>query len=96
MTITLENMSAAEPPTEVWVDEHQEYEPGVVHGHVRHARVPIDPRIGDYLVVGDDNAPPVLAQVLGREAGGGLRLRLLPGRPRSHPEYFSRRTPRVA
>jgi hypothetical protein len=53
----------------------------------------MDPRAGDYLVVGDDEAPPVLAEVLSRETDGELRLRLLPGRPESHPEFRSRRVP---
>jgi hypothetical protein len=44
-------------------------------------------------VVGDDDAPPVLAEVLDCNPAGELRLRLLPGRPDSHPEYRSRRTP---
>jgi hypothetical protein len=83
----------AEPTIELWVDDHQAYEPGVVHAHLRHARVPIDPRVGDYLVVGDDEAPPLLAEVVGRDAGGALRLKLLPGRPDSHPEFRSRRHP---
>jgi hypothetical protein len=81
------------PTVELWVDDHQEYEPGVVHAHLRHARVAMDPRAGDYLVVGDDEAPPVLAEVLSRETDGELRLRLLPGRPESHPEFRSRRVP---
>lgn len=81
----------AEPPVELWVDDHQEYEPGVVHGHLRHARVVIDPHPGDYLVVGDDEAPPVLAEVLSREPNGALLLRLLPGSPEGHPEFKSRR-----
>ena len=81
------------PTVELWVDDHQEYEPGVVHAHRRHARVAMDPRAGDYLVVGDDEAPPVLAEVLSRETDGELRLRLLPGRPESHPEFRSRRVP---
>jgi hypothetical protein len=81
------------PTVELWVDDHQEYEPGVVHAHLRHARVAMDPRAGDYLVVGDDEAPPVLAEVLSRETDGELRLRLLPGRPESHPEFQSRRVP---
>jgi hypothetical protein len=96
MTTTIGNVSTGEPAVELWVDDHQEYEPGVVHGHLRHARVPIDPRAGDYLVVGDDDAPPVLAEVLGREADGELRLRLLPGKPAAHPEFLSRRMPSVA
>jgi hypothetical protein len=89
-------MEVSEPSVELWVDDHQEYEPGVVHAHLRHARIPLDPRVGDYLVVGDDDAPPVLAEVIGREPNGELRLRLLPGLPASHPEFHTRRQPSVA
>jgi hypothetical protein len=35
---------------ELWVDDHQEYEPGAVHGHIRNARVVTDLRPGDYIV----------------------------------------------
>lgn len=83
----------SEPGVELWVDDHQEYEPGVVHGHLRHARIPLDPRAGDFLVVGDDDAPAVLAEVLERSPQGELLLRILPGRPESHPEFRTRRTP---
>jgi hypothetical protein len=79
------------PVIELWVDDHQEYEPGVVHAHLRHARVPIDPRPGDYLVVGDDEIEPALAGVLSRSESGALRLRMLPGTASSHPELVSRR-----
>jgi hypothetical protein len=48
---------------ELWVDDHQEYEPGIVTGHRRHVRIPLDPRPGEYLVVGDDEVPPALALV---------------------------------
>jgi len=38
-----------QPPTvELWVDDHQEYESGIVTGHLRHARIPLDPHAGDY------------------------------------------------
>ena len=86
-------VTTSEPPVELWVDDHQVYEPGVVHAHLRHARYPIDPQPGDYLVVGDDEDPPLLAEVLSREPSGVLRLRLLPGRPDRHPEFRSRRQP---
>jgi hypothetical protein len=43
------------------------------------------------LVVGDDEAPPVLAEVLSREPDGELLLRLLPGRPEAHSEFVTRR-----
>lgn len=76
---------------ELWVDDHQEYEPGVVHARLRHARVPLDPRTGDYLVVGDDEIEP--ARVLSRSEAGQLRLRMLPGPARSRPELQSRRQP---
>lgn len=86
-------MSSMELIVELWVDDHQEYEPGVVHGHLRHARIPIDPRPGDYLVVGDDEIEPALAEVLSRSESGALRLRMLPGSASGHPEFLSRRQP---
>lgn len=80
---------------ELWVDDHQEYEPGVVHAHLRHARVPIDPRLGEFLVVGDDEIEPALAEVLSRSEQGALRLRLLPGSALSRPELLTRRQRRA-
>ncbi len=53
----------------------------------------MDPQPGDFLVVGDDDSPPVLAEVLDRKSTDELRLRLLPGRPDSHPEFQTRRLP---
>lgn len=85
-----------DPIVELWVDDHAEYEPGIVTGHLRHARVPIDPRPGDYLVVGDDEVPPALAFVVSREADGTIRLRILPGPAASHDEYATRRLPTLA
>ncbi|MGI8985087.1 MAG: hypothetical protein ACR2HM_11260 [Acidimicrobiales bacterium] len=85
-----------EPTVELWVDDHQEYEPGVVTGHLRHARIALDPRPGDYLVVGDDEVAPALALVTAREADGTIRLRILPGRADSHEEYATRRLPTLA
>lgn len=82
-----------EPSLELWVDDHQGYEHGVVHADLRHARVLLDSRPGDFLVVGDDDAPAVLAEVLRRGPGGELELRLLPGRPELRPEFRTRRQP---
>lgn len=93
MTAYSGGMTVPEPPVELWIDDHQVYEPGVVHAHLRHARYPIDPKPGDYLVVGDDEDPPLLAEVLSRDPSGVLRLRLLPGRPDSHEEFRTRRHP---
>lgn len=87
------DMNGAVPTVELWVDDHQEYEPGVVTAHLRHARIPLDPHPGDYVVVGDDELPPALALVLSREPDGTLRLRILPGKPDSHAEFHSRRLP---
>jgi hypothetical protein len=82
-----------QPAVELWVDDHQEYEPGVVHAHLRHARVPVDPQPGDYLVVGDDEIEPALARVISRDPSGALRLHLLPGPAASHRELYDRRQP---
>lgn len=81
------------PPLELWVDDHQEYEPGIVHAHLRHARLPIDPLPGDHLVVGDDEIEPALAEVLSRSETGELRLRMLPGPATKYPELLGRRQP---
>jgi hypothetical protein len=93
VTTYAEGVPKSKSPIKLWVDDHQEYEPGVMHVQLRHARLPIDPRVGDFLVVGDDDAPAVLAEVIGREADGELQLRLLPGRPDSHREFQTRRQP---
>jgi hypothetical protein len=85
-----------QPTVELWVDDHQEYEPGVTYAHLRHARLPLDPRPGDYLVVGDDEGEPALAEVLSRDESGALRLRLLPGPATRHPELHTRRQPALA
>jgi hypothetical protein len=67
----------------------------VVQAHLRHARLPLDPHSGDWLVVGDDEAPPLLAEVLSRDSDGSLRLRLLPGKPEDHAEFHTRSIPTV-
>ncbi|MEJ7583584.1 MAG: hypothetical protein WKF43_05720 [Acidimicrobiales bacterium] len=79
------------PIVELWVDDHQEYEAGVVHAHLRHARVPLDPGTGNFIVVGDDEIEPALAEVLSRSVSGGLRLRMLPGPASSHHELHGGR-----
>jgi hypothetical protein len=53
----------------------------------------MNPQRGDFLVVGDDDSPPVLAEVLDITTSGELHLRLLPGRPDSRPEFQTRRLP---
>jgi len=89
-------VNEGQPIVELWVDDHLEYEPGIVTGHLRHARIPLDPHAGDYVVVGDDEVPPALAQIVSRETDGTLRLRILPGRPDSHSEFATRRLPTLS
>lgn len=94
MNVGMGTLRAMEPLiVELWVDDHQEYDPGVVHAHLRHARTPLDPRPGDYLVVGDDEIEPALAEVSGRTEAGELRLRMLPGPASVHPQLHGRRQP---
>ena len=89
-------MDGAEPAVELWVDDHQEYEPRIVTGHLRYARIPIDPHPADYLVVGDDEAAPALALVVSLESDDTIRLQILPGRAEIHEEFATRRLPRLA
>lgn len=60
-----------------------------VSGHLRHARIPLDPRPGHYLVVGDDEIEPAVAEVLSRTEAGELRLRMLPGPASVHPQLHA-------
>lgn len=83
-------VSEGVPGVELWVDDHQEYEPGIVTGHLRNARIPLDPRPGDYLVIGDGEVPPALARVVSRELDGTVRLQILPGPPESHEVFATR------
>jgi hypothetical protein len=85
-----------QPTVELWVDDHQEYELGIVTGHLRHARIALDPHAGDYLVVGDDEVPPALALVVSSEPDGTIRLQILPGLAASRDEYTTRRLPTLA
>ncbi len=66
-------MSRHASVVELWIDDHQEYEPGIVTGHLRHARIPLDPHRGDFLVVGDEEVSPALAEVVSRETDGTVR-----------------------
>ena len=36
----MDDVGEAQPTVELWVDDHQEYEPGIVTGNLRHARLP--------------------------------------------------------
>jgi hypothetical protein len=83
-----------EATVELWVKDHQEHEHGMVMGHLWHARIPLDPRSGDYLVVGDDEVEPALALGGTRETDGTVRLRVLPGRADSHEEFLTRSSSR--
>lgn len=64
----------------------------MIHAHLRHGRLPLDPRPGDYVVVGDDEIEPALAEVLSRSESGKLRLRML---RRRLPHDQAHRAPRL-
>lgn len=75
----------SEPGVEPCVDDHQEYEPGVVHGYFRHARIPMNPQCGDFLVTVDDapRSSPRSSIELRPVSCGPDSSSVLPTRPRS-------------
>jgi hypothetical protein len=67
----------------MWVDFARIYD-GLTHGDLEDAEPGVDVVAGGYLVVGDDDAEPAVAQVVKVEHDGVVLLRVLPGPAQTH------------
>lgn len=69
---------------DLWVDFHRVDADGLTHASLKDATdgVVIEP--GRYLVVGDEDADPAVAQVVDVRATGVVLLRVLPGHAEQH------------
>lgn len=67
----------------MWVDFARVYN-GLTYGHLDDAAHGVDVAAGRYLVVGDDDADPAVAQVIEIKADGTVLLRVLPGHADQH------------
>lgn len=70
--------------TDLWVDFHRIDADGLTHAHLRDASPGVEVTEGGYLVVGDDDAEPAVAQVVAVRADGVVLLRVLPGAAEAH------------
>lgn len=83
---------AAAPPWDLWVDFHRVDGAGLTHAHVRHASAGVNLEPGTFILVGDDDADPGVAQVVEVRADGVVLLRVLPGHADLHRHLLSHRT----
>lgn len=70
-------------PWQMWVDFARVYS-GSTYGHLDDAALGNEIKVGRYLMVGDDDADPAVAQVIEVKDDGTVLLRLLPGHAEQH------------
>jgi hypothetical protein len=70
-------------PWQMWVDFARVYN-GLTYGHLDDASPGVDVTAGGYLVVGDEDADPAVAQVIDIKGDGTVLLRVLPGHADQH------------
>lgn len=86
--VTVNNGHMADQPEiwDMWVDAD-----GLTHGHVDDAAVGAAIERGRYIVVGDYDADPALAQIVDVTHDGVVLLRVVPGDAEHHRELLSPR-----
>ena len=70
------------------IDFHRVDADGLTHAHVDDLAQGREVRTGEYLVVGDDDADPAVAQVVSVDARGVILVRVLPGHADLHREIL--------
>lgn len=68
---------------EMWVDFARVYD-GLTYGDLRDAEAGVTVEQGRYLIVGDDDADPAVAQVVEVRSDGVVLLKVLPGHADQH------------
>ena len=77
---------------DMWVDFARVYEGGLTYGHLGDAAPGVEVKTGSYLVVGDDDADPGVAQVVEVRPDGVVLLRVLPGHADLHRQLLHHRS----
>ena len=75
---------------DLWADFHRVDADGLTHAHVEDASAGAVIERGRYVIVGDEDADPAVAQVVEVEANGVVLLRVLPGHADEHLELLGR------
>ncbi|MHB1446096.1 MAG: hypothetical protein ACYCTI_08580 [Acidimicrobiales bacterium] len=78
---------------DLWVDYHRTDGDGLTHANRRHMRPGVDLIVGSYLVVGNEEAGPAVAEVVSVDAKGVVLVRVLPGPAEDHLSLVRHRQP---
>jgi hypothetical protein len=69
---------------DLWVDYHRTDGAGLTHANARHLPPGRTLTVGEYLVVGNEEADPAVAEVVSVDPDGILLVRVLPGPAEDH------------
>lgn len=69
---------------DLWVDYHRSYSEGLVHTRARDAEPGVEVVEGAYVVVGNEEADPSVAEIVSVEPDGVVLLRVLRGPVSDH------------
>jgi hypothetical protein len=75
---------------DLWVDFHRVDADGLTHASLKDASTGAVIEPGRYVVVGDEDADPAVAQVVEVKANGVVLLRVLPGHADQHLDLLGR------
>ena len=72
------------PPWDLWVDFHRVDAEGLTHANLRDATAGERIERGAFIIVGDDDADPGVAEVVEVRPDGVVLVRVLPGHADAH------------
>ena len=78
---------------DLWIDYHRTDGDGLTHAVAEDLKPGIDLIVGSYLVVGNEDADPAVAQVVSVDARGIVLVRVLPGPAEDHLQLVRHRQP---
>ena len=76
---------------DLWVDYHRIDGDGLTHTRVKDLERPLDLRAGMFVIVGNEEADPAVAEVVAVEPDGLVLVRVLPGPASDHLELVEHR-----
>jgi hypothetical protein len=69
---------------QLWIDYHRTDAEGLTHGNIRNVVPGTKLVVGDYILVGNEEADPAVAQVVQVGPNGLVLVRVLPGSAAEH------------
>jgi hypothetical protein len=76
---------------DLWVDYHRTDGDGLTHTRVKDLERPLDLALGMFVIVGNEEADPAVAEVVAVEPDGLVLVRVLPGPVGDHLELVEHR-----